>query len=80
MKIVGNRKETEIVFNASADKIIEGALFNDETQKILPPPRGFIVKGVYHFKTHEEANKHWEESLAKQVSAYGSKHLPPRNF
>ena len=80
MRRVGARKEAEIVYNASAEKLREGALFNDEMQKIMPQPAGFITKGAYHFKTHEEANSHWDKSLANLVSNYGKKRFTPGNF
>lgn len=67
MKVVGKRKEPEIVFHASSIKLKEGAIFNDETQKILGKKIGFFKKGVYHYKTHEQANKHWEESIIQGV-------------
>ena len=68
MKTVGKRFENQIAFNSSAEKLKIGALFNDEMQKIALLYGGFIKKGVYKYKTHEEANRHWEESLIKNVA------------
>lgn len=68
MKTAGKRKSTPIVFHASAEMLLQGALFNDETQKLFPKNAGFMKKGIYRYKSHEEANKHWDESLIKGIS------------
>ncbi|MCB4792408.1 MAG: hypothetical protein LHV68_11080 [Elusimicrobia bacterium] len=68
MKTVGKRSENQIDFHASAEKLKTGALFNDEMQKLALTYGGFFKKGVYRYKTHEDANKHWEDSLVKNVA------------
>jgi len=63
MRIVGNRKERAISFSANAELLIEGAHFNDEIHRM---PGGGITgftKGVYHFKTHAEANRQQEKCI-----------------
>ena len=67
MRIVGKRTEQQIEFHASAEKLAAGAVFNDETLKILGKDNGFYKKGVYHYKTHEDANKDWEDNLINSV-------------
>ncbi len=58
MRTVGHRKQPEITFSASAALLIEGARFNDEIHRLPTGNRTFIKKGVYRFKSHEDANRH----------------------
>ncbi|MGA2090305.1 MAG: hypothetical protein ABSH12_02455 [Endomicrobiales bacterium] len=67
MKKTGKRTEPSIDFHASADKLRIGALFNDETQRMMGSRSALIPKGVYHFKTHKQANDHWETHCIKEV-------------
>ena len=70
MKIVGHRKEPKIEFHASSSKLKEGALFNDQCQKMLKHIKGFFIKGVYHYKNQNDANKHLEELIIKNIRKY----------
>jgi len=67
MKTAGKRTEPTIDFHASADKLRIGALFNDETQRAAGGRITLIPKGVYHYKTQQEANDHWETYSVKEV-------------
>lgn len=58
MRTVGHRKEPPITFSASAALLVEGARFNDETHRLPTGNTTFIPKGIYRFKTLEEANRH----------------------
>lgn len=58
MRTVGHRKEQPITFSASAALLVEGARFNDETHRLPTGDTTFIPKGVYRFKTLEEADRH----------------------
>jgi hypothetical protein len=58
MRMVGHRKEPSITFSASAELLAEGARFNDEIHRLTTGKRTFIPKGIYRFKTFEEANRH----------------------
>jgi hypothetical protein len=58
MRTVGRRKEQQITFSASAILLAEGARFNDEIHRLPTGKRTFIPKGIFRFKTHEEANCH----------------------
>lgn len=58
MRTVGRRKEPEITFAASAELLVEGAKFNDEIHRLPTGGKTFVKKGVYRFKTFEEANRH----------------------
>lgn len=64
MRIVGRRKDHPIVFSASGALLAEGARFNDEIHRLPTGSRTFIPKGVFHFKTHEEANRQLLECVA----------------
>jgi hypothetical protein len=68
IRIVGNRKEPAVEFFASAKHLIQGANFNDETQKLLGMNNRFFPKGVYHYKTNEEANIHWETEIIRNIA------------
>ena len=67
MKTVGKRSEPIITFHATAGNLREGARFNEETQRIAGKSFALIPKGVYHFKTHEEANRHSDESIINNI-------------
>jgi hypothetical protein len=68
MRTVGHRQPGSISFAASATLLAEGARFNDEIHR-LPGGGSFIPKGVYHFRTHAEANRHQRECLARGMAA-----------
>lgn len=56
MRIVGTRKIRPIGGSPSADQLLRGALFNDEIHRLPTGTLTRIPKGVYRYKTHEEAN------------------------
>lgn len=58
MRTIGRRSEPPISFSASARLLIEGARFNDEIHRLPTGNRTFIPKGVYRYKSFEEANRH----------------------
>ena len=64
MRIVGHRKAHPITFSASASLLVEGARFNEEIHRLPTGNRTFIPKGVYHFLTLDEANRHEADCLA----------------
>ena len=64
---IGHRKKREISPYASGESLRESALFNTEIQKLLPPLN--FPMGVYRYKTHEEADRHWMECCATYVAA-----------
>lgn len=57
MRTIGHRKEHPITFSASAALLAEGARFNDEIHRLPTGNQTFIPKGVYRFKSFEEANR-----------------------
>lgn len=75
MRIVGHRKEPAISFSASAALLIEGARFNDETHRLPTGDSSFMPKGVFRFKTHDDANHLQLESLAAGIAHVALKHV-----
>jgi hypothetical protein len=65
MRIIGHRKERPIAFSASAELLAEGARFNDGIHRLPTGNRTFITKGIYRFKSHEEANRADLDCLVK---------------
>jgi hypothetical protein len=63
MRIVGRRKERPISFSASAALLVEGARFNDEIHRLPTGNTTYIPKGLYRFKSFEEANRHQQDCL-----------------
>jgi len=68
MRTVGHRTERPITFSASSQLLAEGARFNDEIHRLPTGNRTFIPKGVYRFKSHEEANRFDLDCLAKGMA------------
>jgi hypothetical protein len=57
MRTVGRRKECPVTFSASAELLAEGARFNDEIHGLPTGKTTRIPKGVFRFRTHEEADR-----------------------
>jgi hypothetical protein len=72
MKIIGHRQPPPLRHQAAGAQLAEGARFN-ETLAALSPMLG-IVKGVYRYPTHEAANQHWLECVARNVANSYLKH------
>lgn len=68
MRMIGRRKEHPITFSASADLLAEGARFNDEIHRLPTGNQTFIPKGVYRFKSFEEANRQDFDCLVKGMA------------
>ena len=67
MKTVGHRTELPIALHASGALLAAGALFNETLSHLSPST--FIPKGIYRFHTHEAANRHWQDCLARGMAA-----------
>jgi len=67
MKVAGKRKEKVIMFHAEGALLRESALFNTEMQKMQSTFR--FPKGVFHYKTHEEANRHMMDCVVNSMAA-----------
>ena len=68
MRIVGHRKEHPITFSASAALLAEGARFNDGIHRLPTGNTTFIPKGVFRFKSHEDANRHQQDCLVEGMA------------
>ena len=69
MRTVGHREERPISFSASAALLAEGARFNDEIHRVPTGKSTCIPKGVFRFKTHEDANRHQADCLVRGMAA-----------
>jgi hypothetical protein len=63
MRTIGHRKEHPVTFSASAVLLAEGARFNDEIHRLPTGDTTHIPKGVYRFKSFEEADRHRQDCL-----------------
>ena len=63
MKTVGTRREPQMAQHANGEALAAGARFSESLSHLAPST--FIPKGVYRFKSHEAANKHQQDCLAR---------------
>ena len=63
MRTIGHRKEHPITLSASGEMLKEGARFNDEIHRLPTGNTSHIPKGVYRFKTLEDADRHKQDCL-----------------
>lgn len=68
MRTVGQRKERPVGLLVSGALLAEGARFNDELHRLPTGETTFVPKGVYRFRTHEDANRHQLECLARGMA------------
>ena len=69
MRSVGHRKTRPLAFSGHVALLVEGARFNDEIHRLPTGDRTFIRKGIYRFKTHDDANRHDLERIASGIAA-----------
>jgi hypothetical protein len=55
MRQVGARREPELAERASGLLLAEGARFNEALSRLAPTT--FVPKGVYRFRSHDDANR-----------------------
>lgn len=79
MRTVGQRKQRPIGLLASGVLLAEGARFNDEIHRLPTGDTTFIPKGVYRFKTHEDANQHELDCLTKGMAKVALERANGRN-
>lgn len=63
MRKVGYRREPQITELATGEALSAGARFSESISRLAPST--FIPKGVYRFKSHEAANQHQQDCLAR---------------
>jgi hypothetical protein len=71
MKTIGNRRPPEISARASGEALSAGARFSESIAHLARST--FIPKGVYRFRTHEAANKHQPDCLARGMGLLAAK-------
>jgi hypothetical protein len=67
MRIVGHRKQYDISREPSAAKLMEAARWNDSLARLGAP--GVFPKGVYCYRSHEEADEAWLSAAVDRVVA-----------
>jgi hypothetical protein len=68
MRTIGRRLEPAITFHGCARLLKDGARFNDEMHRLPTGNLNFVPKGIYRFKSHEDANLFDRECLAKRMA------------
>lgn len=68
VRTVGKRKERPVSLHPSGALLAEGARFNDEIHRLPTGETTFVPKGVYRFKTLEEADEHLMDCIAKGMA------------
>ena len=63
MRQVGSRREPEMVERASGLLLAEGARFNEALSRLAPTT--FIPKGIYRFRSHDDANRQQLDCLVR---------------
>lgn len=57
MRVVGKRRQYDISLDASAEKLLAGARWNDAMNAAFGQPHiGVFPKGVYCYRSHDEAD------------------------
>jgi hypothetical protein len=65
MRTVGSRQEAPLAALATGALLAEGARFNEALSAFGAGP-GF-PKGIYRYRTHEEANQHRDDCLVRAM-------------
>ncbi len=73
MRVVGKRKNRPIVERASGVLLKQGAVFNDEIHRLPTGTVTYFPKGIYRYKTNEEANAHWGLCLIEGMARNAKK-------
>jgi len=70
MRVVGKRVQDDISFDASAERLIAGARWNDAMQRTFGANQpGVFPKGVFRYRSHEEADEAALDALAKRMAS-----------
>jgi len=68
MRTVGNRKPRPLSFVGSGALLLEGSRFNDDLLRLPGGGRTFVRKGLYRFKTHDDADRHNLDCIAARMA------------
>lgn len=66
MRHVGTRREQALSDVPTGALLAEGARFNEAVHRLAAASG--VAKGIYRFKTHEEANRHALDSLVRGMA------------
>lgn len=75
MRQVGSRQEAPVAANPSGRLLAEGARFNEAVAWLSGGT--FVRKGIYRFRTHEEANRHAQDCLARGMGELAARRADP---
>jgi hypothetical protein len=68
MKVIGKRKLRELEAEPSGSLLAESARFNDGLADVPGIGSTFIPKGIYRFKSADEADSHRQRCLAEGMA------------
>lgn len=68
MRVIGRRVEAPLSFSASGELLAQGARFNDGLRGLPTGDAAYIPKGLYRFRSHEEADNHAQKCLANGMA------------
>ena len=63
MKTVGRRHQSPLALQATGALLAEGARFSESVAALAKS--AFVPKGVYRYKSHEDANRHQQDCLIR---------------
>ncbi len=67
-RFVGRKPDNRITFDASATALAKGCQFNDAIHRAFGTTTNGIPKGLYHFKSHAEANAQQDAAIAAKMA------------
>lgn len=69
MRVVGKQRQYDIVADASAARLVEGARWNDSMNKTFGTGQpGVFRQGVYCYRSHEEADAAWFDAIVRRMA------------
>ena len=68
MRTIGKRQTRPVHEHASGKLLEQGAIFNDQIHQLPTGKTTYFPKGVYRYKTHEEANTSWDTYLVEGIA------------
>jgi hypothetical protein len=74
MRVVGRQQQYDIVADASAVKLVEGARWNDSMNKAFGASQpGVFRQGVYCYRSHEEADAAWFDAIVRRMATIAAR-------
>ena len=66
MRRIGTRREPEMAARPDGLLLAQGARFSETISSLAPST--FIPKGIYRFKSHDEADRHQRDCLVRGMA------------